>query len=339
MNPQRRYINQLQPGEMLDQVFLIRDRDLRTTTTGGLYIVCTLTDKTGKLNARMWQASEAIYRSLPADGFVHVKGRTENYKGNLQFIIDAVRPYPVEKVDMGDFLPTTPGDTEAMWGELLEIMREIKNPPLRMLIKKFLEDQDLVAAFKKSPAAMEMHQPYLGGLLEHTLHLARLAKLILPLYPRLNGDLLLAGVFLHDAGKTAELSRDAGFRYTDRGQLVGHITLGAVWVQQKADAIAAETGEPVPAKTIDLLQHLILSHHGVYEYGSPKLPMIPESVALHYLDNLDAKMSMFDREIANDADPEGSFTSYQRALEVRIYKHSDHLDGDGPPDLFHQDPA
>jgi len=339
MDTKRQFINQLQPGQTLDQVFLVREKDLRTTTTGGLYIACTLTDKTGKLNARMWQASEAIYRSIPADGFVHVKGRTENYKGNLQFIIDALRPYKVEQANLADFLPCTTHDIEAMWAELLEIVRAVKNRPLRLLIKKFLEDHDLVAAYKKAPAAVEMHQAYIGGLLEHTVQIARAAKALLPLYPQLNADLLLTGVFLHDIGKTAELSSDLSLQYTDRGQLVGHITLAAIWVQQKADAVAAETGEALPAKTIDLLQHLILSHHGIHEYGSPKLPMIPEAIALHYLDNLDAKMNMYAREIANTPDPAASFTSYQRQLGVRIYRHSAHLNGDAGAGLFNGEEA
>ncbi len=339
MDAKRRFINELQPGETLDQVFLVRERDLRTTTQGGLYIACTLTDKTGKLNARMWQASEAIYRSIPADGFIHVKGRTENYKGSLQFIIDALRPYKAEQANLADFLPCTTGDIEAMWAELLEIMRAVKNRPLRLLIKKFLEDHDLVAAYKRAPAAVEMHQAYIGGLLEHTVEIARAAKALLPLYPQLNADLLLTGVFLHDIGKTAELTSDLNLQYTDRGQLVGHITLAAIWVQQKADAVAAETGEPLPAKTIDLLQHIILSHHGIHEYGSPKLPMTPEAIALHYLDNLDAKMNMFAREIANAPDPDASFTSYQRQLGVRIYRLSKHLDGDAGDGLFNGEKA
>ena len=336
VNAERRFINQLRPGEMVDQVFLVRDRDLRTTSKGALYIACTLGDKTGKVNARMWQASEAIFRSMPVDGFIQVKGRTENYKGQLQLIIDALRPRKAEKIDLADFLACAAGDPEQMWAELLAIVREIKNRPLRMLIKKFIEDRELVDAFKRAPAAMEMHQAYIGGLLEHTLQVARSAKAIVPLYPELNPGLLLAGVFLHDIGKTAELTSDLGFRYTDQGQLVGHITLAAIWVQQAADAISAETGEPFPQKTIDLLQHLILSHHGCHEYGSPKLPMIPEAAALHYLDNLDAKMHMFAREITNDADPNNSFTNYQHALQVRIYKRSRQLDDDAPSGLFAQ---
>jgi len=272
MDTQRHPISELKPNETLDQVFLVRDKDLRTASNGSNYIMCTLVDSTGQLNTRMWRANEAIFKAVHVDGFIRARGRTENYRGNLQFIIEALQPVGRDSVDLSDFLPATKNDVEQMWTELLEILRAVKNRHLRMLIKKFVEDHALVAAFKRSPAAVEMHQAYIGGLLEHTLHVARLVVEILKLYPQLNSDLMLTGVFLHDIGKTAELTRELGFHYTDRGQLVGHITLGAVWVQQKADLIATETGEPFPDKTIDLLQHIILSHHGVHEYGSPKLP-------------------------------------------------------------------
>ena len=326
MKTQRRFVNQLQPGETLDQVFLVRDKDLRTTKSGDLYVMCTLCDRTGVLPGRLWQASEAVYNGIPTDGFLHVKGRTEEYRGQLQFVIDSCRPYSAEKVDLGDFLATTARDVEEMWGELLEILRAVKDKPLRMLIKKFVEDKELVAAFKRAPAAMQLHHPFIGGLLEHTLNVARSAKALLGLYPEINADLVLAGVFLHDVGKTAELSAGTTMGYTDRGQLVGHITIAAVWVAEKAAAVAEETGEPFPQKTLDLLQHIVLSHHAVYEYGSPKLPAIPEAFFIHYLDNLDAKMYMTTSAIENDPDPNASFTSYMRQLETRIYKHSGRLD-------------
>ncbi len=325
MRERRRFVNQLMPGETLDQVFLVRDKDLRTASNGSLYITCTLCDRTGHLPARMWQASESIYNSMPVEGFLQVKGRTESYKGTLQLIIDACRPYAAEKVDMAEFLPATQRDVEQMWAELLEILRTVKDKHLRLLIKEFVEDGELVGKFKRAPAAMQMHHPFLGGLLEHTLNVARAAAAILPLYPQINADLVLAGVFLHDVGKTDELSYALGFNYTDRGALVGHITMAAIWIQEKIAQIEAETSSPFPQRTRDLIQHIILSHHGVHEFGSPKLPAIPEAFFIHYLDNLDAKMYMTTSAIENDPDPEASFTSYNRELETRIYKRSREL--------------
>jgi 3'-5' exoribonuclease len=325
MDSKRRYVNQLMAGETLDQVFLVRDKDLRTTKAGGLYLQCTLADKGGTLAARMWQISESIYTAVPVDGFLQVKGRTEEYRGTLQLIIDACRPWPAEKVDLADFLPVTKQDVEAMWGELTEILRGIKDNSIRLLIKKFIEDADFVAAFKRSPAALQLHHAFIGGLLEHTLATMRAAKALLPLYPAVNPDLVLAGMFLHDIGKTAELAAGTSMAYTDRGQLVGHVTLAAVWVAQKAAAVAAEIGEPFPARTLDLLQHIIVSHHGQLEFGAPRLPAIPEAFFVHYVDNLDAKLFITTKAIESDPDPNTSFTSYLPSLETRIYKRSKDL--------------
>jgi len=320
MNTQRVNIEQLAPGMTVDQVFLVRDKDLRTTKNGDLYVMCTLCDRTGTLPARMWRASESIYNSIPADGFLHVKGRCEDYRGSLQFIIDGCRPYSQEKVDLADFLATTGHDVEAMWAELLELLRAIKDKHLRLLIKKFVEDTEFVAAFKKSPAAMQMHHPFIGGLLEHTLGVVRSVTALLPLYPKLNADLVLTSSFLHDMGKSVELSPKPGFAYTDRGQLVGHITIAAIWIAEKAALITAETGETFPPRLVDVLQHIILSHHGCHEYGSPKLPAMPEAFLIHHADNIDAKMWMTTNAIEKDPDAGATFTPYIRAIETRVYK-------------------
>ncbi|MGB2824684.1 MAG: HD domain-containing protein [Phycisphaerae bacterium] len=338
MEASRRFINEIKAGETLDQVFLVTAKELRTTRKGDLYVTCTLCDKTGQLPARMWQANETIFGAIPSDGFLHVKGRVEDYKGSLQFIIDACRPYPKDKVDLGDFLAVTQRDVDQMWTELLDILRGVKDKPIRRLIKKFVEDQDFVAAYKRAPAAMQMHHPFIGGLLEHTLNVARAARQLLPMYPKINADLVLAGVFFHDMGKAAELATGTGITYTDRGQLIGHITIAAIWLAERAAALAEEDSQPFPQQTLDLLQHIVLSHHGIHEYGSPKLPMIPEAYMIHYLDNLDAKMFMTVRDIENDPDPGSSFTPYNRELQVRLYKRSAKLPKpeDQAPGLFEQ---
>jgi len=326
MNLQRQFVNQMAAGDMVDQVFLVRDKELRTARNGSLYLQCTLADRTGTIAGRMWQTSESIFNSIPPDGFVQVKGRTEDYRGSLQFVIDALRPWPSEKVDLGDFLAVTPFDIEAMWAELLEILHDIKDRHLRALLKKFHEDRDLVAAFKRAPAAMTVHHAYLGGLLEHTLGMARAAKAVLPLYQNeVNADLVLAGIFLHDIGKIAELTTGTSMGYTDRGQLLGHITIAAVWIHQRARQVADETSEPFPGKLVDLLAHIVLSHHGTLEFGSPRLPAIPEAFVVHYLDNLDAKLWLTTHQIANDPDTKSSFTPYVRELETRLYKRSREL--------------
>lgn len=327
MQEERIFVVDLAPGMAVDEVFVVRQKELRTTRKGDYYISATLGDRTGGVPGRMWQATESIFESIPLEGFLRVRGRVEDYKGAPQIIIDACRPVPPEKVHRVDFLPVTPFDIEEMWSELLEILRNIKSAPIRGLIKKFVEDKDLVAAFKESPAAVQMHHPYVGGLLEHTLNIARAAMALLPMYPQLNRDLVLAGVFLHDIGKSAELSGGLSIHYTDEGQLVGHITLASLWVQEKARLWAEELGEEFPHDVRNVLLHIILAHHGVHEYGSPKLPAVPEAFFLHYLDNLDAKMYMTAYHINNDADTSSRFTGWVGPLQTRLYKASNDLPG------------
>jgi 3'-5' exoribonuclease len=317
----RRYINEMGPGERIeDQVFLIASKDLRTTTQGGLYIHCVLADRSGQVPGRMWQASESTFETMPVGGFLRFRGRTENYKGSLQFIIEGVRPVDPASVDLAEFLPRTQQDPDEMFARVKAILRQIKSKPLLVLVKQFVQDEELMERFRKAPAAVQLHHAYLGGLLEHTLNVLELALVVIPRYPQVSLDVVLAGVFLHDIGKTSELVYETSFGYSDSGQLVGHITQAAVWIREKAKQAEAELGEPIPAELVDMLQHIVLSHHGSYEFGSPKLPAIPEAVAVHYLDNLDAKLHLFLHEIANDPDDQSRWTQFVRSVNTRIYK-------------------
>lgn len=317
----RRTIAELQPGERIDdQIYRIAQKDLRTTSNGSLYIHAVLADKTGQLLGRMWNASEAIYASMPEGGFLHFRGRVESYKGNRQFIIDGVRQTEAGAVDLTYFLPSTERDVEEMWARLQEILRGIENRDLLALVGKFIKDEPFAANFKRAPAAVEIHHAFIGGLLEHTLNLLELALLVIPRYPKVSLDLVLAGIFLHDAGKTHELAYDTNFSYTADGQLIGHIVQAVLWVHEKAAEVEDETGRPFPRPIETALKHIILAHHGKYEYGSPRLPATPEAVAIHYLDNLDAKLYQYVNAIEKDNDDEKEFTDYVRSLETRIYK-------------------
>jgi len=317
----RRYVKELTAGERVEnQVFLIASKDLRSTSQGALYIHAILADRTGQIPGRMWQATEAIYETMPEGGFLRLTGRAELYKGSMQFIIEGVRPVDPTTLDLAEFLPRTERDIDEMWGKVKEILRTIQNPHLLQLIKQFVQDEPLAAAFRKSPAAVQMHHAFLGGLLEHTLNVLEMAQLVIPRYPEVSLDLVLAGIFLHDIGKTAELACETAFQYTDRGQLVGHIVQAAIWIDQKAGAVEDETGTPFPQDIQDVLTHIVLSHHGQYDYGSPKLPATPEAIAIHHLDNLDAKLNMFLGHIDADPDPKSHWTKYVRGLDTRIYK-------------------
>lgn len=317
----RRTVASLQAGERLDdEVYLVSQKDLRTTANGGLYIHAVLTDKTGEILARMWNASKEIYASLPEGGFAHFRGRVESYKGRPQFIIDGLRAAEPADVDVSDFVPSTERDVEEMWARVKDILRGIDNKDVLALIGKFVGDERFEADFKRAPAATKMHHAFVGGLLEHTLNLLELALLVIPRYPLVSLDLVLAGILLHDAGKTRELGYATGFDYTTEGKLVGHIALAAMWVHEKARELESETGKPFPAEIENAIKHIILAHHGKYEFGSPKLPATMEAVAIHYLDNLDAKLNQFAHTIEHDADEADDWTGYIHSLETKIYK-------------------
>ena len=317
----RRFIAEMEPGERFEeQVFLVQTKDLRTTTQGSLYIHAILADRSGQMPARVWQATEAMFNGIPEGGFISLKGRTEAYKGTLQFIIDAVRVADLDRIDLADFLPKTERDVDQMFARVREIMKQIKHPDLAELMAEFLGDEELMQRFRTAPAAVALHHAYIGGLLEHTLNLLEVALRVMPCYPKLSLDLILAGLFLHDLGKTSELSYTTNIAYSDAGQLLGHITQATIMIERKADAVADRTGKPFPDQLRWALQHIVLSHHGQYDFGSPKLPAFPEAVAVHYLDNLDAKINLHLGEIEGDRDSAAHWTNYHRGLGTKLYK-------------------
>lgn len=317
----RRFIAEMEPGERFEeQVFLVQSKDLRTTTQGSLYVHAVLADRSGQMPARVWQATEAMYNGIPEGGFISLKGRTEAYKGMLQFIIDAVRVADMDNVDLADFLPKTERDVDQMFARVCEIMGQVKHPDLANLMTEFMADEELMQRFRTAPAAVAMHHAYIGGLLEHTLNLLEVGQLVIPCYPKLSVDLVLVGLFLHDLGKTAELTYTTNIAYADAGQLLGHITQATIMIERKADAVAARTGKPFPDQLRWALQHIVLSHHGQYDFGSPKLPAFPEAVAVHYLDNLDAKINLHLSEIEGDRDSSGNWTKYHRGLATKLFK-------------------
>jgi 3'-5' exoribonuclease len=313
-----KFINEIEPGETINDVYMVREPILRSTTRGDLYIAMYLSDRTGQLNGRMWQATEGVYKSLPKPGFVHIEGRSELYQNNLQIVVNSVSVVDAAKVALEDFLARTKNDTKQMFEEVRSIVGRIKNPQLKALVEEFLADGELMEKFCNSPGGTSLHHNYLGGLLEHTVNMLRAAGAILPLYPKVQADLVLAGIFLHDMGKTTELSYDMAFSYTDSGQLIGHITHTLLMVHQKANALAGR-GAPLDKQVIDALGHIILSHHGEYEFGSPKLPATPEAFMVYYIDDLDAKMNQVTAAIENELS-DSNWTGWQNALQTRLYR-------------------
>ena len=312
------FVNKLQSGVKIDDVYLISQPILRSTTRGDLYMAMFLGDKTGKLNGRMWQASEEVYSSLPTEGFVHIVGRSETYQNALQIVIDRITVVDAEKIKLDDFLPRTEKNIKEMFEQIKAILGELKNAHLKALVAEFLADIELMKKFCRAPAATQNHHNYLGGLIEHTHSMLNIAKAILPFYPQLQVDLVLAGIFLHDMGKTEELGYDVAFSYTDRGQMLGHITQTVLMVGEKAAALAA-AGKAVDDDILNNLQHIILAHHGQYDFGSPKLPATSEAFMVSYLDNLDAKVNQVSGRIENDPG-DSNWTGYVKSLESRLYR-------------------
>jgi 3'-5' exoribonuclease len=313
-----KFINEIAPGETVDDIYLVKEPVLRPTARGDLYIAMFLADKTGHLNGRIWQASEAMYKAIPKPGFVHIQGRSEVYQNNLQIVVNNISVIDASSVNIEDFLARTDKDVDKIFAEAKRIVGTVKNKQLKALVDEFLADEKLMGRFCDCPGGMSMHHDYIGGLLEHTWNMLRVASAILPLYPDVQSDLVLAGIFIHDMGKTEELTYDTVFSYTDSGQLIGHISKTFLMLHKKAEQLAGR-GVQIDGAILDALGHIILSHHGEYEFGSPKLPATAEAFMVCYIDDLDAKMNQVTRLI-EDERGDSSWTGWQKPLETRLYR-------------------
>jgi len=311
----KQMIGDLRPGEPVDSVFLVADASLRTARTGSKYLALQLRDRSGQIAARLWDATEALAGSIEVDDFVRVRGRTETYQNQLQIIVRSVTRADTNGLRLGDFLPQCERDAGQMMRDLRRILARVEDPDFKALLDAFLSDEDFCAEFRTAPAATVNHHSYLGGLLEHTLSMAQLAEKLTEHYPDLRRDLFLTGVFLHDIGKIREISFRRSFRHTSAGELVGHVTLGVLMLDERVRQLGN-----FPQEKLDMLRHMILSHHGALEFGSPKLPMFAEAMALHYLDNLDAKLKDFSSIVAEDRSSDPDWTDYSRRLERKLYK-------------------
>ena len=322
----RRFVLQMTDGETVEEVYLVSDKQLRANRNGNLYLQVELRDRTGAISARLWNAGEHLFRSFETGDFLQVKGKVQLFQGALQMILSHIERIEAEKIELADFLPHTEHDVSKLLERLRGILLRLGNPHLKALVECFLMDDEFLRGFCQSPAGVRNHHAYLGGLLEHVVTLLDAAERLLPLYPELDRDLLLAGIFLHDIGKVRELSYSKAFAYTDEGQLVGHLIIGVEMLTEKAAKVPDLTGEPFPPELLLRLKHMILSHHGSYEFGSPRLPMTPEAIALHHLDNFDAKVHSFTRDIREDRNTTSAWTPYNQSLQRRLFKGS--IDGE-----------
>ena len=279
------FVSDLTPDTVITSFFLVCEKELRSTREGKPFLRLELSDRSGTIEARLWDNAEGLAALFDRDDIIKVQARVENYKNRLQLAVEKVRRAEAAEVDLSDYFPHTAEDIEQLYGRLREHVAAIKNPWLSRLVSGVVEDPAISPRLKRAPAAKMMHHAFLGGLLEHIVGLCGLCRLAAQHYPELDLDLLLTGAILHDIGKLDELCYERAIHYTNDGQLLGHIILGLEQVTGRMNGIE---GFPPDYKT--LVKHLLISHHGQYEFGSPKLPMFREALVLHYLDDLDSKM-------------------------------------------------
>lgn len=318
------FLKQCVPGDCIEDTYVITGKQFSATSTGKYFIKAFIGDRSAQVTARMWNATRELFNAIPDSGFVRVRGRLENYQNNLQFIIEQIWPAKEGTYDLADLMPTTTKDCEEMRGQLYELLGSLQNRHVAALVQAYLDDDELMAKFCKAPAAMTFHHSFLGGLLEHTLNAMQVADAVVRFYPGLNRDLCLAGIFLHDIAKTWELSYETSFAYTDGGQLVGHVVKAAMWVDDKRRVAEDALGEKIPQPLVDVIQHIILSHHGEPEFGAARVPSTPEAIFVHTIENLDAKMMMAIgacRDVEGTGNPDGgNWTEYMKAFNGRLYR-------------------
>jgi len=302
------FVTDLGTEQNITSFFLVHEKEIRNTREGKSYLRLELGDRSGTIEARMWDQFDAAVKDINRDDFVKVQARVEIYRNRPQLSLQQLRLAKPEEIDLADFLLHTKEDVGKLYAQLLEYANSIANPWLKKLVTGIVSNPEIAAKYKRAPAAKVMHHAYLGGLLEHVISLCGLAKQIAAHYPELDVDLLLTAAILHDVGKLDELCYERAINYTVEGQLLGHIMMEFETVSKAMDAI-----EGFPANLKTVVQHLLISHHGQYEFGSPKLPMIREALAFHYLDDLDSKLAAARAALAVDSG-EPEWSAYSGAL-------------------------
>ena len=319
-------IADLEVGQNATGLFLVAHKDVRQKKGGDFFLSLTLADRSGEIDAKMWDNVDKVMDTFERDGFVRVKGVPQVHLNKLQFTIHTLQAVPESEVELGDFFPASKRDPEEMFAELRGHINGMTNAHLRGLLNAVFDDAGIARRYKRAPAAKSIHHAWLGGLIEHVLSMCALCKLVGPHYPHVNLDLLLTGAILHDVGKIDELTYERGFGYSDEGQLLGHILIGLRMVNEKMALLP-----DFPPRLRMLVEHLIASHHGTLEFGSPKVPMTAEAMLLHHLDNLDSKMETVRVAVEKDKLTEGSWTVYLPSLERTLLKQERFLNPAPPP--------
>lgn len=311
----KQFVNLIKDRDTVNSIFLVKDKILAMAKNGKPYMNLRLMDKSGDIEAKVWDNTEVLDKQFEKDDFVKVRGKASVYMNKMQIVIAEIAKVAEEDVALADFLPESPRSLSEMRDELRDAVDGLTNPYLKSLMEAFLADAPLMALYCQAPAAKAMHHVYLGGLMEHSLAIVKLAKTIVPLYGGINEDLLVVGALLHDVGKIFEMSFERAFDYTDAGKLLGHITIGVELVDEKIRTI-----EDFPRELALLLKHMLLSHHGQYEYGSPKRPKTIEATILNYLDDMDSKINGIRAHIAKESASTSRWTAHHRLYDRYFFK-------------------
>jgi 3'-5' exoribonuclease len=313
-------ITELSDGQSVEQAFRVADKQLRVNRQGGKYILLKLADRTSTMAAMLWNADERIFDSFDRGDYAFCRGRTQVHNGALQIIVTSIERMDPSEVDASDFERFDAATSELLVVRLAELLGGLRNVHLKQLGGAFLADREFISKFSIAAAAVNNHHAFPGGLLRHTVDLMELSVLIAPRYEYLDGELLMFGAFLHDLGKIEELTSGEEITYTDRGQLIGHIVIGIQMLGDKIASLEATTGESFPQDLRFQLEHLVVSHHGQIEFGSPKLPVTLEALTLHHIDNLDAKLSSFRSIIQADVASDETWTNYSPSIGRKLWK-------------------
>src|ERR1700678_914187 len=298
-----------QENKIITSSFVVASKQVKAKKNGEPYLALVLADRSGQIEAKMWDNVDEFIAIFEQDDFLKIKGLINKYKNRFQLTIHKLRRMEEAEIDFTDYLPKTPKDIGELWRTLTEFVATFQNPHLKSLVGLFMADAEIAERYRNAPAAKTLHHSYIGGLLDHVVSLFRSCELMNQNYPQVNRDLLLTGEFLHDIGNTHDVADSRSFSYTTRGQLLGHMIIELEMLQAK---LAKLPDFPVELKP--LLEHLIISHHGQYEFGSPKLPMFPEALLLHYMDDLDSKMEAMRAHFEREADMESPWTSFNASL-------------------------
>lgn len=317
------YVSELQPNQTITATFLVQSKDIRQKKTGDPYLSLNLCDRTGDVDAKMWDNVAEVMDTFDRDDFVRVKGIAQLYQNRMQITVHRMQRVDTAEIDLTDFFPAAARSGDDMMAELQQIVAGLENPHLRALLEAVFQDGDIARRFKVAPAAKTIHHAYLGGLIEHVLSLCVLCRMTASHYRHIDLDLLLAGAILHDIGKVYELTYDRTFGYSNDGQLLGHIIIALRIVGDKLRQVPE-----FPAPLRSLLEHMIVSHHGELEFGSPKVPLFAEAMLLHHLDNLDSKIECMRAYAEREPQAEGCWSSYSPSLERQVLKKHKYLNGE-----------